>query len=212
VTCPIDSQFNGTADGWISHSGAWYISSNYLYTYGLAGTWSSASYVGDFSDFDYQVSMLRHGCDTCANHIVFRGTPDPLTAGNNWYHEYKLQYIRDGTYSVWKRVAGGSAVAIVGWTSTPAINQGDAWNTLRVVANGTSLSFYINGTFLWSGNDSSLSHGRAGVGMYRNSDSTGDELRVDWARLCLPGTAALAAPQPAGEGVPVDGNEDQVFP
>ena len=45
-----------------------------------------------FADFDYQASMRRYGCDTCANYIVFRGTPDPLTANNNWYHEYKLQY------------------------------------------------------------------------------------------------------------------------
>jgi hypothetical protein len=209
--CAFDSQFNGSAEGWVSHSGSWYVNSNYLYTYGLAGTWSSASYVGDFDNFDYQASMLRYGCETCANYIVFRGTPNPLTANNNWYHEYKLQYSRDGSYSVWKRVAGGSAVALKGWTSTSAINQGDAWNTLRVVANGTSLSFYINGVALWSGSDSSLSSGRAGVGMYRDSESTDNELRVDWARLCSPGAASSAASQPAGEGVTVDGNEGQVF-
>ena len=87
-------------------------------------------------------------------------------------------------YTDFRRVAGGSAVAIVSWTSSSAINQGDAWNTLRVTANGTSLSFYINGTLLWSGTDSSLSNGRAGLGMYRTTSSAGDQLRVDWARLC----------------------------
>jgi len=74
----------------------------------------------------------------------------------------------------------------VGWTPHSAINQGEAWNTLRVVAQGTSLSFYINGVPVWSGTDSSLSSGRVGLGMYRDASSTGDELRVDWARLCLP--------------------------
>jgi hypothetical protein len=211
-TCPMDSQFNGSGPGWVSHSGDWYIGGSYLYTSGLDSTSSSASFTTDFGDFDYQASMLRLGCDVCANRIIFRGTPSPLTAENNWYHEYKLQYSRDGNYSVYKRVAGGTATAIVPWTATTAINQGDSWNTLRVVANGTSLSFYINGVLLWSGSDSSLSNGLAGLGMYRDT-STGNELRVDWARLCLPaGASAPAESLPTGDGgATVDGNENQVY-
>ena len=75
-------------------------------------------------------------------------------------------------------------MAVVPWTPSPTINQGEAWNTLRVEARGTSLSFYINGTLLWSGTDSSLSSGRVGLAMYRDSSSTGNEFRVDWAYLC----------------------------
>jgi len=207
-TCPLDSSFNGSANGWVSHSGTWFYDSNYLYTYGLEGYWSSASYVGDFADFDYQARMMRYGSETEANFLVFRGTPDPLTAAYNWYHEYKLQYSRDGSYSIWKRTYGGPATALVTWTYTSAINQGDAWNTLRVVADGASLSFYINDVHLWTGVDSSLSSGRAGVGMYTNS-STGQQLLVDWALLCtLPdGAAAPAEPvAPAGPTVPGDEN------
>lgn len=185
AVCPIDSDFNGTATGWYSHSGSWYYNSEYLYSSGLEDKWSSASYAADFDDFDYEVRMWRSGSDSNANAIVFRGTPEPLTSQYNWYHEYKLQYSRDGYFSVWVRVAGGSAVALVPWTYSPAIHQGDDWNTLRVVADGTSLTFYINDTLLWLGTDASLSSGRAGVAMYRDSSSTGDELRVDWARLCL---------------------------
>lgn len=184
--CPVDADFNGSAPGWISYTGLWYIGDNYLYTSGLTDSWASAGYIVQFGNFDYEASMWRSGCNSCANYIVFRGTPFPLTANNNWYNEYKLQYSGDGYYSVWKRVEGGSGIAIVGWTYSPAINQGDAWNTLRVVARGTSLSFYINGVALWSGTDSSLSSGHVGLGMYRDASSTGDELRVDWARLCLP--------------------------
>jgi hypothetical protein len=104
------------------------------------------------------------------------------------------------------------AIAIVPWTYTAAINQGDAWNTLRVVADGTSLTFYINGTWLWSGSYSSLSYGRAGVGLYQDA-TFGNELLVDWAQLCtLAGAAAPTEPGPAGEGVTADGNENQVFP
>lgn len=182
AVCPIENDFNGTANGWYSHSGTWYIGSEYLHTTGVDGAWASASYYESFGDFDYEARLWRSGCNACANFIVFRGTPDPLTANYNWYHEYKLQYSRDGHYSIWVRVAGGSATPIVGWTPSSAINQGDAWNTLRVVAEGTSLTFYINDTLVWSGSDASLSFGRAGVGMY--DGGAGEELRVDWARLC----------------------------
>ncbi len=128
--------------------------------------------------------MRRTGCDGCANRLIIRGAPLPLDSSNWWHSAYYLQYRRDGLYSVYKQVAGGGHIALVGWTASSAIRTGDAWNVLRVVAQGTHLSFYINGTLVWSGADASLSEGEVGVGMYRDSSSTGNELRVDWARLC----------------------------
>jgi hypothetical protein len=210
--CPIDSSFNGSAPNWYSHSGTWYIGSEYLYTYGVANACSSASYAADFRNFDYQASMIRYGCDTCSNRIIIRGDPDPLDAEYYWDSAYLFQYTRSGDYSVFKRVAGGDHVALASWTYSSAINQGDAWNTLRVVANGANLSYYINGTLVWSGPDPDLSTGRAGLGMYQN-DSSGNELRVDWAKLCsLPaGVAYPLEPSPAGEGVTADGDVNGVF-
>jgi hypothetical protein len=211
VECPMDSQFNDSADNWWIHSGDWHYDSNYLFTDGLANSSSSVSYGADFDNLDYQASMFRYGCDTCANRIIFRGTPYPLS-DNNWYSSYMFQYARDGYYSVFKRVAGGDHIALQGWTYSSAINQGDAWNTLRVVAYGSSLSYYINGILVWSGADTDLSSGRVGVGMYQTSESD-NELRVDWAKLCT-ATAGLAVPPdspPAGEGVTVEGDVNGVF-
>jgi hypothetical protein len=179
----FDSQFNGSAEGWVSHSGTWYYDSSYLYTYGLADSSASASYAADFADFSYEARLWRDGCETCANRLYVRGTPLPLSSTNNWYSQYLFQYSRDGYYSIWKTIAGGSAQALQGWTSSPAINQDDAWNRLRVVANGTSLSFYINDIPVWTGSDASLSSGRVGVGMYRDAASSGNSLWVDWATL-----------------------------
>lgn len=179
----FDSQFNGSAPGWESHSGTWTVDSNYYRTTGLADASSSASYVADFTNFDYEVRLWRSGCDGCANRLFVRGTPTPLGSGNRWYSYYGFQYTRGGSYSVWKRVAGGDVTALQEWTSSSAINQGDAWNTMRVVASGSSLDFYINGTLVWSGWDSSLTSGRVGVGMYRSSSSSGDQFFVDWATL-----------------------------
>jgi hypothetical protein len=188
----FNSQFNGSAPGWETHSGTWWIASNAWYTTdGISGAWASASYAANFTNFDYQATLLRAGCEWCANHLVIRGTPNPLGADNLWYNFYIFQYSRDGRYSVWKEVAGGTPTALQNWTSSSAVNQGDAWNTLRVVANGTQLYFYINGTLVWSGSDSSLTSGQVGIGMYRDSTSTGDQLYVDWAKLSTLGATGL---------------------
>ena len=160
---------------------------------GRLRAWSSASYAANFTNFDYQARLWRAGCDTCANRLLIRGTPDPLSSSKNWYSYYSFQYTRAGRYSVWKRV-NGSSTALQNWTSSSAINQGSAWNTLRVVASGGNLYFYINGTLVWTGYDSSLTSGRVGISMYRNSDSSGDQLWADWATLSTFGTTSLGAP------------------
>jgi hypothetical protein len=67
------------------------------------------------------------------------------------------------------------------FTSTAAIHQND-WNTLKVVANGSAMKFYINGTLVWSGNISTSASGQVGIGMY-NSGAVGEQLLVDWATL-----------------------------
>jgi hypothetical protein len=178
----FDSQFNGSAAGWEPHSGTWNVDSNYYSTPGMVGSSSSASYAADFANFDYQARLWRSGCDTCANRLIVRGTPNPLASNNWWYQSYVFQYTREGSYSVYGKVAD-SITAIQDWTSSPAINTGDAWNTVRVVAVGANLGFFINGTLVWSGSDASLASGRVGVGMYQSDTSSGDLLQVDWATL-----------------------------
>jgi hypothetical protein len=88
----------------------------------------------------------------------------------------------NGQYSVWKSV-GGTLTPLQSWTNTSAIHTGNAWNELRVYANGSNFRFFINGTQVWSGSDSSLSSGRVGLGMYKSSTSSSDGFYVDWATL-----------------------------
>jgi hypothetical protein len=83
------------------------------------------------------------------------------------------------------------------WTPSPYINKGSAWNEVRVYVSGTWLCFGINGKKLWSGYDSSLTSGRAGLGMYRD---TGGDLYVDYATLsCLAGEAGGEEPADLGQ-------------
>ncbi len=159
-------------------------------TAGVPNASASASYWHPFTNLDYSVRMQRFGCSFCANRIMIRGTPSPLIATRHWPTNYFFQYDNDGQYSVFKRVSGGAAVELQPWTSSPAIVSG-GYNLLRVVANGTNLSFYINGTLVWSGSDPDLTTGVVGVGMYRDGYSTNNWLDVDYATLTN-GTTTLA--------------------
>ena len=142
--------------------------------------------------------MKREGCNSCANTIFVRGTPDPLWDQNRWNNGLLFQYTRNGNYSVWK-YQSGKLVTLQNWTSSPAINPLDAWNTVRVVGNGSKLYLYMNGTLVWVGSDSSFSAGKVGIGMYSNGASN-DRLLVDWAAL----TTATG-----GQEVPEQVSEEQ---
>jgi hypothetical protein len=174
----FNSQFKGSADGWESHWGDWAVSGGEWYnSSGVSDTWSTATYAESYTNCDYRVRFWREENNYNSNRILVRATPDPLgSPDKNLYSYYSFQYTRNGSYSVWKRVSGIST-CLQGWTSSSAIN-GTGWNDLRVVASGSNLCYYINGTLVWSGSDSSLSSGRAGLGMYGSGDAW-----VDWATL-----------------------------
>jgi|YNPNPStandDraft_1061719.scaffolds.fasta_scaffold00258_18 hypothetical protein len=184
--------FNNSLAGWTVHAGEWYTGTGYIYTRGpTPGGMVSISYEMDLTRTDFQARMWRSGCSTCVNGIVIRGNPEPLFSGGAWDTMYALYYRTSGQCAVGiayyyngQRFAG----ALRTWTDCP-INQGDAWNTLRAVADGDQLSFYVNDQLFWSGQNSANSHGR--VGIISNFSAEGEELRVEWASLCWPYGAFL---------------------
>jgi hypothetical protein len=181
----FSSDFNGSSRGWVGQNGVWQVDSAYYSSEGVANGSASAAAFQDseYGNFDYQVMLERLGCKICPTRILVRGVPAPLGANGDWHSGYEFQYTRDGTYSVNKWVDGEKTV-LQTWTFSAAILQNDAWNLLRVVADGSSLKFYINGVLVWSGSDASLTSGKVGVGMYRDA-STGNMLLVDWATLTV---------------------------
>ncbi|MFC1996967.1 family 16 glycoside hydrolase [Chloroflexota bacterium] len=192
-TAPLvgfESQFNGSSTGWVPHAGTWNVTSDHYGTTGLPEAFSSASYDKNFADLDYRVKLMRDGCDECVNGILIRGTPTPFGDGNRWHSGYSFNITRAGFYSVVK-YTNGTGSLLQSWAYSTAINPGSNWNTLRAVADGSNLYFYINGTLVWSGTDSSYTSGRVGITMYRTADSTGDQLWADWATLDIL-TAATA--------------------
>jgi hypothetical protein len=192
----FDSEFQGTASGWQVYSGEWWIENAEWYTTnGVAAGWASSAYARDWTDLDFEARLWRAGCETCATNLLVRGIP-VLSGGETlWDSYYAFQYSRSGTYSVWKGV-GGVATPLQGWTASDAIHQGSVWNTLRVVAQGSYLYFYINGALVWAGSDASLVSGRVGIGMHCQGDTSAERLWVDWAKLSSPASGDLQEVSP----------------
>jgi hypothetical protein len=163
----INSHFSGSTVPWLAVRGTWSNASGvYYYTGGTASQYSSASYsTSTFTNQDVTARFWDNGANTDFTCIAVRGTPGTLTAVGEWQHAYIFCYRRDGNYGVWKRV-NHVWTALRGWTATGTIVQGSAWNLLRARAVGTSLSFWINGTLLYTVADSSLASGRTGIWTY----------------------------------------------
>ncbi len=207
----FNSSFNGSAAGWSAVKGTWTIASSaYYQSTGLANTAASAKRIGKFGDVTYEVRMRRTGtCTSCANRIILRGNPSSLVSTNWWKPSYVFQYSNQGFFSVYKVTSTGSIVALKGWTSSTAIVK-NGWNTLKVVAVGSSLKLYINGTLVWSGSDTSLKVGQLGVGFYR--DSAAGTLQVDWAKASTTPTADPALFEEVAPGVELGGGSIDLSP
>jgi len=203
------STFNTNADGWVVHKGTWQLEvSKFFATVGIADKVSSISHKGIYSTLTYSAKMKRTGCVGCANALTIRGTPN-LDGVGWWNTEYTFDYTNSGLFSVW-RDHNGSYSALKGWTSSKAIEKND-WNILKVTANGSQLKFYINGELVWSGTDSAYPSGRVGIAMYRSPTSTGDKLKVDWAKLTT-SVADAAIVDVLPTGIEVGGGDRNMAP
>jgi hypothetical protein len=188
----FNSSFNGSSAGWSPVKGAWNIySAKYYRTTGVASKWASAKHTSTYGNFTYEARLKRTGCSTCSNNLIIRGKPTTLTSIYAWKSSYIFNYTNNGLFSVWRENANGTETALKGWTTSSAIVK-NGWNTLKVVANGSSLKFYINNHLVWSGASASFLTGQVGISMYRDSLSTGNTLYADWAKLTVITTSSPA--------------------
>jgi hypothetical protein len=179
----FDQQFQTTPTNWSQSSGSWSLdSSEYWYTQGVDGFGSTTLYnTANFANFDYSAKLWRNGSSTDANRLYVRSSSTMDSTGAP-LDGYAFQYTSGGYYSVWKRV-NGTPIALQSWTTTSAINTGEAFNILEVYASGSNLYFSINGIWIWSGSDSSFTSGKVGAGMYRGASTTSNGLWMDYATL-----------------------------
>lgn len=194
-TAVIGSDFNSTFNvnsvGWTSVYGTWAKSASYgyLYGHGVSANGASAKHSGTYGDLTYTVTMAR-GLSTSAssNRIIIRGNPGNLVSTKWWGPSYVFQYANNGQFSIYYMNSSGISTPLKGWTSSAAIHTGYQWNTLKVVAVGSLLKFYINNVLVWSLTNTTLKTGSVGVGYY--ADSTSDWMYVDSAILSTTPTAS----------------------
>ena len=184
----FNEQFNGTsAPNWIQDSGTWTVSGGYYHANGgnlNANFYGTSTYKTEYTDCDYTALLYRTeavGKYYWGNSgLIIRASGGFI--GGDPFNAYEFYYHRGGKFSVWKNV-GGSYYQLQGWTASSYINQGDAWNKLRVVAKGSNLKYYINDQLVWQSTDSSLSSGRVGFFFDTETGSADDQLYVDYAVL-----------------------------
>ena len=104
-----------------------------------------------------------------------------------WDTAYYLQYSHNGYYGIWKATGGCGWAWIQPWTYTAAINQGDAWNELKVWCVGDQMYFFINDVLVYVVTDNSFNTGKVGLSYFAGA---GGGFRTDYATLEIVGVAA----------------------
>lgn len=117
-------------------------------------SWNSGAGAFDAVQIDLDVRHIAGTDNVSAAGLVFR-----LVDGNNFYAFFVSPA---GTYRVYS-VADSTWTGLTGWTGSPEINKGVATNHLRVVTNGSSLSFFINDTEVETLTDAAHASGFVGV-------------------------------------------------
>lgn len=191
----FNSQFNGSAAGWVKRpGGAWANTATTYYTNGAANLVSSASYNNSFTNFTVQARMKQVSTSKSSTGLVVRGTP-LFDADNDWKTAYEFLYDQDGYFSVWKGV-NGSWTTLKTWTSSAAIVR-NGWNTLKVTVQGSQMRYYINGTLVWSGADAAITSGQ--VGLWTDRAAAAEKFEADWMTLGMSDYYKSARPQETGQ-------------
>ena len=155
-----EQDFNSETDDWYqgeNDNKKWWIEENkyhvLVHRQGVNfGSWYSG--VGQLRDFQLDVDAEQiGGPDDNGYGVQFR-----VVDADNYY---RFRISGDG-YAKFGKKVGGDYVVIRGWESTSLINQGVAANHITVIANGSSFTFFINGTELFSETDTSFAIGAAG--------------------------------------------------
>lgn len=206
----------GCAD-WVSEVGTWKVipPCGNVSSTAMVATYESESYSELLGDFTYEVELTatRPIQPTAANTLFVRGAPTPRGSAQVWNTGYAFNISMNGKYSVF-RYSRGKPVLVQAWVtpSPQVINGSGLANTLRVEANGGTLTFVINGTPVKTITGQTLLSGQVGVGMVRSMPTGAagpkDMLIVDAATVTAWPTGLLRKVSAAQERANAAANAD----
>jgi hypothetical protein len=132
--------------------------------------------------------------------IRIRGNPNPVASGGPWASGYRFSITGQGKFGVFKQLAGGQSANIKAFTVTPAINTAPGGtNVLKVVFNGNSVSFRINGTLVWQTTTFDTTYPSGYVGMETRRPANTSTFNIQYAKFGPVGS--FAKPNREGSGV-----------
>ncbi|MBN1177839.1 MAG: hypothetical protein JXD18_01400, partial [Anaerolineae bacterium] len=102
---------------------------------------------------------------------------------------YLLRISGDGYYSIY-RILEGAFEALVSWTSSSVVRQGNATNHIRAVCEGDQLTLIVNGEQLAQTTDASFASGDVGMSA-TTYEVEATEIRFDDVRVVSAQEAAL---------------------
>ncbi|MFH2038215.1 MAG: DUF1080 domain-containing protein [Chloroflexota bacterium] len=188
----FNSQFNGNATGWVQHPDEYWTNSVTTYdTNGSKNKYVSTSYNQNYTNFTYEarIKVYDSSNTTSFSGLIVRGTPTFNTTNNGWENGYYFEITNQGDYGIFvKQNDIWLPSPTGGWCQTPKLVK-YGWNTLKVVANGSNLKFYINGSLVFDGLDSTFSSGRVGIFFYKFTYT--QYFSADWATLSLSTASSL---------------------
>lgn len=179
----FDSQFSGSAEGWTFYPSGSYTTeyAGTLTSHGVGDKWANAYHNSTQTNFIYEARLFRS--EAAQNYSSFgmyiRGN-STFNTGNYYNNDIEFLIKNSGVFSIWK-VVNGVDVNIVPWTVSAEI-QPNSWNTLKIIANGSTVTFYINGTLVYSGSGFPTTAGKVGILQYRLSQVS-ESIQVDYATL-----------------------------
>ena len=171
-------------------SGRWFISNG---TYTMIGDQTDVIQYSlhdqEYCDFVVQADVLKAGGDGGS---YFYGYGLYLRSDGTWRNNYEFNIVKDGRYMIGKSV-DGDFTKLVDWTFSDALKTGyKQCNTLKVIAEGSTLMFYANGTHLTTVEDTTFSCGKIGVFAINAASSTKPDIvqfdNVSLVSLQIPDT------------------------
>ena len=196
--------FSDPSSGWVisplANSSSYYRDGQYHEELSLGDRWAFGSLVGyKWADFDVRVKlrkldalpgkttwftlMFRYVSGPSTNFYCFDASPD-----GGWYRVTK------NINNIWLPVEPP--------TKTKLLKPAPEWNELRVVAHGDEFELYINGTFLVSTFDDSLSEGTLGLGAGSTAIDQLMHSAIDDVAVYLYPLDGTPQPTPTGRPLP----------
>jgi hypothetical protein len=154
--------FSDPGSGWkrssTSESAYAYLDGRYYITASKPGTnfYSVIPTNQIFKDFIVEVEVKAEDVPKNGGYgLALRRDSDSL-------EDYLFELSKDGQFqfSLWKNAKW---ITLVGWTNSSAIETGKGSNNIKIIAQGDTFTFYVNGVKLGECTDRSLSSGEIGL-------------------------------------------------